>query len=33
VIDAGHMVPMDQPKTALKMLVNWMQGKLNETSV
>ncbi|KEH29969.1 putative carboxypeptidase C [Medicago truncatula] len=29
VNDAGHMVPMDQPKAALQMLVNWMQGKLN----
>ncbi|KAI5389012.1 variant 2, Serine carboxypeptidase-like 48 [Lathyrus oleraceus] len=30
---AGHMVPMDQPKVALQMLVKWMQGKLNETSI
>ncbi|CAI8616360.1 unnamed protein product [Vicia faba] len=30
---AGHMVPMDQPKVALQMLVNWMQGNLNETSI
>ncbi|CAK8576174.1 unnamed protein product [Lathyrus sativus] len=30
---AGHMVPMDQPKAALQMLVNWIEGKLNETSV
>ncbi|KAK2380228.1 serine carboxypeptidase [Trifolium repens] len=29
---AGHMVPMDQPKAALEMLVNWMQGTLNETT-
>jgi serine carboxypeptidase-like clade 4 len=28
VHDAGHMVPMDQPKAALEMLTNWMQGKL-----
>ncbi|XP_074366645.1 serine carboxypeptidase 3-like isoform X3 [Apium graveolens] len=28
VHDAGHMVPMDQPKAALKMLTRWMQGKL-----
>ncbi|XP_010514837.1 PREDICTED: serine carboxypeptidase-like 48 [Camelina sativa] len=28
VHDAGHMVPMDQPKAALQMLQNWMQGKL-----
>lgn len=26
--DAGHMVPMDQPKAALEMLKSWMQGKL-----
>ncbi|XP_062017571.1 serine carboxypeptidase-like [Rosa rugosa] len=26
VHDAGHMVPMDQPKAALQMLTNWMQG-------
>ncbi|CAK8576180.1 unnamed protein product [Lathyrus sativus] len=30
---AGHMVPMDQPKVALEMLVKWMQGKLNKTSI
>ncbi|KAM7279403.1 hypothetical protein ACFE04_006537 [Oxalis oulophora] len=28
VHDAGHMVPMDQPKAALQMLKSWMQGKL-----
>ncbi|KAL2328549.1 hypothetical protein Fmac_021976 [Flemingia macrophylla] len=28
VHDAGHMVPMDQPKAALKMLKSWMGGKL-----
>ncbi|GAV66471.1 Peptidase_S10 domain-containing protein [Cephalotus follicularis] len=28
VHDAGHMVPMDQPKAALQMLRSWMQGKL-----
>ncbi|XLR51238.1 hypothetical protein S83_001910, partial [Arachis hypogaea] len=28
VNEAGHMVPMDQPKAALQMLTNWMQGKL-----
>ncbi|VVB16784.1 unnamed protein product [Arabis nemorensis] len=28
VHDAGHMVPMDQPKASLQMLQNWMQGKL-----
>ncbi|XP_047340252.1 serine carboxypeptidase-like, partial [Impatiens glandulifera] len=26
VHDAGHMVPMDQPKVALKMLERWTQG-------
>ncbi|XP_058729752.1 serine carboxypeptidase-like isoform X2 [Vicia villosa] len=29
VNDSGHLVPMDQPKVALKMMVNWMQGNLN----
>ncbi|KAL8501332.1 hypothetical protein ACS0TY_020757 [Phlomoides rotata] len=28
VHDAGHMVPMDQPKASLEMLTRWMQGKL-----
>jgi len=28
VHDAGHMVPMDQPKVALEMLKRWMGGKL-----
>lgn len=28
VHNAGHMVPMDQPKASLQMLQNWMQGKL-----
>lgn len=28
VHDAGHMVPMDQPKASLEMLRRWMQGKL-----
>ncbi|PNX71157.1 serine carboxypeptidase 48-like protein [Trifolium pratense] len=32
VKDAGHMVPMDQPKAALEMLKDWMQGKLVRTS-
>ncbi|KAJ8624263.1 hypothetical protein MRB53_032793 [Persea americana] len=32
VHDAGHMVPMDQPKVALEMLKRWMQGKLAEDS-
>ncbi|KAJ7947871.1 Carboxypeptidase [Quillaja saponaria] len=31
VHDAGHMVPMDQPKAALQMLRSWMQGKLTIT--
>ncbi|XP_010535625.1 PREDICTED: serine carboxypeptidase-like 48 isoform X2 [Tarenaya hassleriana] len=31
VHDAGHMVPMDQPKASLQMLQNWMQGKLGTT--
>ncbi|KAJ8551914.1 hypothetical protein K7X08_028357 [Anisodus acutangulus] len=29
VHDAGHMVPMDQPKAALEMLQRWTQGKLS----
>ncbi|KAK6138113.1 hypothetical protein DH2020_028153 [Rehmannia glutinosa] len=28
VHNAGHMVPMDQPKVSLEMLRRWMQGKL-----
>ncbi|ESW04316.1 hypothetical protein PHAVU_011G085000 [Phaseolus vulgaris] len=28
VHDAGHLVPMDQPKVALQMLKSWMGGKL-----
>ncbi|XP_057451081.1 serine carboxypeptidase-like [Lotus japonicus] len=28
VKDAGHLVPMDQPKAALEMLTRWMGGKL-----
>ncbi|XP_010541311.1 PREDICTED: serine carboxypeptidase-like 48 [Tarenaya hassleriana] len=31
VHDAGHMVPMDQPKASLQMLQNWMEGKLGTT--
>ncbi|KAK2370895.1 serine carboxypeptidase [Trifolium repens] len=31
VKQAGHMVPMDQPKAALQMLKDWMQGKLVRT--
>jgi serine carboxypeptidase-like clade 4 len=29
VHDAGHMVPMDQPKAALEMLRRWTRGSLN----
>ncbi|KAJ1384073.1 Serine carboxypeptidase, serine active site [Sesbania bispinosa] len=29
VNEAGHMVPMDQPKAALEMLKDWMAGKFN----
>ncbi|KAK9280589.1 hypothetical protein L1049_014283 [Liquidambar formosana] len=32
VHNAGHMVPMDQPKAALQMLKSWMQGKLTMTN-
>ncbi|CAI0452810.1 unnamed protein product [Linum tenue] len=28
VYNAGHLVPMDQPKAALQMLEGWMQGKM-----
>ena len=28
VHDAGHMVPMDQPKASLKMLELWTTGRL-----
>ncbi|KAL1368121.1 hypothetical protein HN51_022245 [Arachis hypogaea] len=30
VHDAGHMVPMDQPKASLEMLKKWTQGTLSE---
>ncbi|KAJ3693898.1 hypothetical protein LUZ60_009378 [Juncus effusus] len=30
VHNAGHMVPMDQPKAALEMLTRWTQDKLTE---
>ncbi|CAK8576176.1 unnamed protein product [Lathyrus sativus] len=33
VNDAGHMVPMDQPKASLQMLVNWIGGNLNGTKI
>lgn len=32
VHDAGHMVPMDQPKAALEMLKRWTEGTLSETA-
>lgn len=28
VHNAGHMVPMDQPKASLEMLTRWMNGDL-----
>ncbi|KAK4279627.1 hypothetical protein QN277_011375 [Acacia crassicarpa] len=31
VHDAGHMVPMDQPKASLEMLKRWTQGNLSES--
>ncbi|KAK8496176.1 hypothetical protein V6N11_056995 [Hibiscus sabdariffa] len=31
VHNAGHLVPMDQPKASLQMLQNWMQGKLTSS--
>lgn len=30
VHDAGHMVPMDQPKAALEMLRRWTKGSLSK---
>jgi serine carboxypeptidase-like clade 4 len=30
VHDAGHMVPMDQPKAALEMLKRWTQGSITD---
>ncbi|KAF8403124.1 hypothetical protein HHK36_011218 [Tetracentron sinense] len=32
VHNAGHMVPMDQPKAALEMLKRWTQGELAEAT-
>ncbi|XP_076902182.1 serine carboxypeptidase-like [Bidens hawaiensis] len=32
VRDAGHMVPMDQPKAALSMLKRWTTGSLSESA-
>ncbi|KAJ0726389.1 putative carboxypeptidase C [Helianthus annuus] len=32
VHDAGHMVPMDQPKAALEMLKRWTEGSLKGTA-
>ncbi|XP_059627019.1 serine carboxypeptidase-like [Cornus florida] len=31
VHDAGHMVPMDQPKASLEMLERWTQGKIAQS--
>nr|KYP68585.1 Serine carboxypeptidase-like 49 [Cajanus cajan] len=31
VHEAGHLVPMDQPKAALQMLKSWMGGNLTQT--
>merc|ERR1712241_1286021 len=33
VYNAGHMVPMDQPKAADEMLFSWLDGKLGEEKV
>ncbi|KAL6586445.1 Serine carboxypeptidase-like 49 [Orobanche minor] len=33
VHDAGHMVPMDQPKASLEMLKRWMSGSLSRNTV
>ena len=33
VHNAGHMVPMDQPKASLEMLRRFTQGKLKEETV
>ncbi|MQL91417.1 hypothetical protein Taro_024031 [Colocasia esculenta] len=32
VHDAGHMVPMDQPKASLEMLRRWIKGNLTDSS-
>uniref|UniRef100_A0A7N0ZS57 Carboxypeptidase n=1 Tax=Kalanchoe fedtschenkoi TaxID=63787 RepID=A0A7N0ZS57_KALFE len=32
VHNAGHMVPMDQPKAALEMLKRWMEGSLSHST-
>ncbi|KAK9676379.1 hypothetical protein RND81_11G073300 [Saponaria officinalis] len=32
VHDAGHMVPMDQPKAALEMLKRWIEGSLTKAT-
>ncbi|KAK9282657.1 hypothetical protein L1049_010877 [Liquidambar formosana] len=32
VHDAGHMVPMDQPKASLEMLKRWTQGTISEAT-
>jgi len=31
VHEAGHKVPMDQPKVALEMFKHWMAGKMTQT--
>ncbi|KAL2525887.1 Serine carboxypeptidase-like 49 [Abeliophyllum distichum] len=33
VHDAGHMVPMDQPKASLEMLNRWIHGSLSERTI
>ncbi|CAN1238336.1 Serine carboxypeptidase-like 49 [Linum grandiflorum] len=33
VHNAGHMVPMDQPKAALEMLKRWTQGEISDAPV
>lgn len=33
VHNAGHMVPMDQPKASLEMLKRWIGGNLSEPSL
>ena len=30
IFDAGHMVPMDQPKAALEMINHFLSGKSHE---
>ena len=33
VYNAGHMVPMDQPKAADEMLFSWLDGTMGEEKV